>query len=1157
MTNFIKSTEPFVEKSKQLRNLLWDEKETQLIQAFKALSQQLRGNEASALLLTSDIQPIKFLAEGNFGKVYEGLWSKTPVAIKVLKQGVGLEVQEEFRNEAALMLPLNHPRIVRCYGLCLNPLQAVFELMKGSSLENQLRVNQMPKEPFLDWSIRKQMLLDIGEAIHYVHAHQIVHGDLRAANFLVDENQRVKLGDFGLAKQRLGVMTVAFANSHDLGKLAWLAPELLSKAGERTFASDVYSFGMVIWELLTGYEPFGSKKGLSEEKLIDVIKKGDVLKYHVLPTHTPPWVVAIFEACLKSTPAERPVMSEILEVLFLAIDPQRYVKLYDTKTRAASSWLQDILTSLQSTPEVAMLMNSTDAGIADSDSEHEGTPDSDSDENPASVSSTASHTAFKRSQNASVGMTTTTPSASSSRWSKTATTTPRTPVGATPHTGFLSSLPSIQGSLLSAHSPLKTVSPSNPVSSVQQTNMPRELPSTPSSTKVNTSTPTLVRIATTPESGVIPPHLIHVDVTKKLGSGGFGVVYQGKYRGQAVAVKEILVQALSPKAQQEFMWESKTMLQLRDPSVVHLYGVTNESPYRMVLEFCELESLDRYLQKRPVAEVSWELRFHLSTGIASGLHYLHTYNPIIIHGDLKSLNVLLTGNPDCPKVKIGDFGMALLKTETQSKTTRTGSSTSKGLTVSWAAPELFSLKGKKTPASDMYAFGITLWEIATHAYPYANCPDPMIIRTSVVSGEREDVPENTPALFKKVMTDCWSQNPTDRPFAESVLGQLQAYEPPTETKPEEANQQMRPANADALSGGWVSSDKSKISSSRVSVSPVASSGAKNASVSSGKHSESPSSRASTATGDKTRNLFFQAAKNGDQTKLSTYQELLDDGLGTRDADGNTALHHAAANGHLALVKWLVEEQDQYPSESNDQGDTPLLLAARNGKQVVVEWLIELEDVDSGKRNNQDASALLLASEQGHLSLVAWLLENGHSQLKEQDKQHKTIFSSPNPSIVHWATLYREISKSPDVASSTGVESIVAYEGADAKLLRFLTLRLLVHSNARKLLKSYRERFAGWWSTFSEGEQLTLKPGLEATLQPQVTPSRPTKQSPQVIPVVFQPQPVLNPEPPAASLSYREQVEKMAGTVQDKINAKEMSALLKWVTEGHLEKWRNY
>ena len=131
--------ESFFVKSKQLRNVLWDERTTPLVQGFKALSKQLSETPISSLLSPSDIQLGTFLAEGEFGQVYEGFFAQTKVAIKVLKAGANETTQEELKSEVGLMLQLNHPRIVRCYGLSLNPMRAVFELMKGGSLESQLR----------------------------------------------------------------------------------------------------------------------------------------------------------------------------------------------------------------------------------------------------------------------------------------------------------------------------------------------------------------------------------------------------------------------------------------------------------------------------------------------------------------------------------------------------------------------------------------------------------------------------------------------------------------------------------------------------------------------------------------------------------------------------------------------------------------------------------------------------------------------------------------------------------------------------------------------------------------------------------------------------------------------------------------------------------
>ncbi len=134
----------------------------------------------------------------------------------------------------------------------------------------------------------------------------------------------------------------------------------------------------MIWELLTGYEPFCSKKGrVKEEKMKACIENGEVLKRHPLPSDTPASVTAIFEGCLKPNPLERPTMGEIIEVLFLAVEPENYKKLYDTKTRVASPWLKKTLSLIEvPVPELP------EGAILDSDSEQEEILDSHSDEEP-------------------------------------------------------------------------------------------------------------------------------------------------------------------------------------------------------------------------------------------------------------------------------------------------------------------------------------------------------------------------------------------------------------------------------------------------------------------------------------------------------------------------------------------------------------------------------------------------------------------------------------------------------------------------------------------------------------------------------------------------------------------------------------------------------
>ena len=297
----------------------------------------------------------------------------------------------------------------------------------------------------------------------------------------------------------------------------------------------------------------------------------------------------------------------------------------------------------------------------------------------------------------------------------------------------------------------------------------------------------------------------------------------------------------------------------------------------------------------------------------------------------------------------------------------------------------------------------------------------------------EEIPENTPPLFEKVMTACWSQNPSDRLSAEMVLAQLQMYESSTDT-------------------------------------PVSS--ASSSPVHSRTNSQNPlsDSRTDSQKEDKVKASFFRAAKLGDRKKLSVCSIYQRDGLSTRDSEGNTALHHAAANGHLELVKWLVKEQGMNVSERNQAEETALLLAAQIGKQSVVEWLIQSGGVDERERNSQGASVLLLAAEQGHLSLVAWLVETGVSSITEKDKQQNTVFSSPKEAVVLWVTLYRDLSQTSNPASSASFEKIQAYQGENATLLHFTTVKTLIQWGAKQLLKSYQTQITNWWSAFSEAEK---------------------------------------------------------------------------------------
>jgi len=246
---------------------------------------------------------------------------------------------------------------------------------------------------------------------------------------------------------------------------------------------------------------------------------------------------------------------------------------------------------------------------------------------------------------------------------------------------------------------------------------------------------------------------------KELGRGGFGVVYKGSWRMTDVAVKELLLTQLTDATLHEFEAEANTMKALRHPNIVAFYGYCTRPKYCIVMEYMPQGSLYNILHNLQ-ADITWEVRLRIASDITRGLVYLHAEN--IVHRDIKSMNVLLNEHS---KACLADFGLARVKTETLSVTSR--SSQAAG-TVRWMAPELFKRRAVYTRKSDMYSLGITLWELASRKIPFQDSASNDVVPMWVKDGEREDIPEDCPAKLASVIKVCWDGDPGLRPDAQDV-----------------------------------------------------------------------------------------------------------------------------------------------------------------------------------------------------------------------------------------------------------------------------------------------------------------------------------------------------------------------------------------------------
>ncbi|ESW16164.1 hypothetical protein PHAVU_007G134500 [Phaseolus vulgaris] len=251
---------------------------------------------------------------------------------------------------------------------------------------------------------------------------------------------------------------------------------------------------------------------------------------------------------------------------------------------------------------------------------------------------------------------------------------------------------------------------------------------------------------------------------QELGSGTFGTVFHGKWRGTDVAIKRIKSSCFSGRnSEQErltkdFWREAQILSTLHHPNVVAFYGVVPDGPggtLATVTEYMVHGSLRSVLMKREKV-LDRRKRLLIAMDAAFGMEYLHLKN--IVHFDLKCDNLLVNlGDPERPVCKVGDFGLSRIKRNTLVSGGVRG-------TLPWMAPEL--LDGNSCRVSekvDIFSFGIAMWEILTGEEPYANMHCGAIIGGIVNNTLRPPIPKRCDSEWKKLMEECWNPDPAARP----------------------------------------------------------------------------------------------------------------------------------------------------------------------------------------------------------------------------------------------------------------------------------------------------------------------------------------------------------------------------------------------------------
>ncbi|KAK9523950.1 hypothetical protein VZT92_017826 [Zoarces viviparus] len=308
-----------IKKKRALRRFL----ETELVEPLTPSG--TAPNQAQLRILKeTELKRVKILGSGAFGTVYKGIWVpegetvKIPVAIKILNETTGPKANVEFMDEALIMASMEHPHLVRLLGVCLSPtIQLVTQLMPHGCLLDYVHEHKdnIGSQLLLNWCVQ------IAKGMMYLEERRLVHRDLAARNVLVKSPNHIKITDFGLARLLDADEKEYNADGGKVGMpVKWMALECIHYR-KFTHQSDVWSYGVTIWELMT----FGGKPydGIPTREIPDILEKGERLPQPPICTID---VYMVMVKCWMIDADSRPKFKELAaEFCRMARDPQRYL----------------------------------------------------------------------------------------------------------------------------------------------------------------------------------------------------------------------------------------------------------------------------------------------------------------------------------------------------------------------------------------------------------------------------------------------------------------------------------------------------------------------------------------------------------------------------------------------------------------------------------------------------------------------------------------------------------------------------------------------------------------------------------------------------------------------------------------------------------------
>ncbi|KAK7319693.1 hypothetical protein RJT34_04418 [Clitoria ternatea] len=250
-------------------------------------------------------------AHGAHSRLYHGMYEEEPVAVKIIRVPdddengtLAARLEKQFIREVTLLSRLHHQNVIKFVAACRKPpvYCVVTEYLSEGSLRaylHKLERKTIPLQKLIDYA------LDIARGMEYIHSQGVIHRDLKPENVLINGDFHLKIADFGIACEE--AYCDLFAD--DPGTYRWMAPEMIKRKsyGRKV---DVYSFGLILWEMLTGTIPYEDMTPI--QAAFAVVNKNS---RPVIPTNCPPAMGALIEQCWSLNPDKRPEFWQVVKVL--------------------------------------------------------------------------------------------------------------------------------------------------------------------------------------------------------------------------------------------------------------------------------------------------------------------------------------------------------------------------------------------------------------------------------------------------------------------------------------------------------------------------------------------------------------------------------------------------------------------------------------------------------------------------------------------------------------------------------------------------------------------------------------------------------------------------------------------------------------------------